>query len=115
MKPFQERNQLVVGVVGILVTGLIAVGALNYDKLPFLSGGKQYSAYFTEASGLTAGADVQVGGFEVGKVQTVSLDDGRVLVDVEIAENVRLGDRTEVAIKTKSLLGTKILEVIPRG
>jgi phospholipid/cholesterol/gamma-HCH transport system substrate-binding protein len=115
VKPFQERNQAVIGIVGVVITGIVALAALNYDKLPFLSGGKDYSAYFTEASGLTSGADVQVGGFEVGKVQTVSLSGPKVLVKFEIAKNVRLGDRTEVAIKTKSLLGTKILEVLPRG
>ena len=30
-------------------------------------------------------------------------------------KDIRLGDRTEAAIKTKSLLGAKILEITPRG
>ena len=33
----------------------------------------------------------------------------------KVDKNIRLGDRTEAAIKTKSLLGTKYLEVTPRG
>ena len=32
-----------------------------------------------------------------------------------IDDIARLGDRTEAAVKTKSLLGSRILEVIPRG
>jgi phospholipid/cholesterol/gamma-HCH transport system substrate-binding protein len=38
-----------------------------------------------------------------------------VLVKFDVANNIRLGDRTEAAIKLKTLLGTKILEVTPRG
>ena len=43
--------------------------------------------------------------------QSIELDGPRVLVKFNVDKNVRLGDRTEAAIKTKSLLGTKILEV----
>ena len=39
----------------------------------------------------------------------------RVLVKFTVDNNIRLGDRTEAAVKTKSLLGAKVLEVTPRG
>ena len=38
-----------------------------------------------------------------------------MLVTFKIGTDVRLGDRTEAAIKTKSLLGAKIVDVTPRG
>jgi phospholipid/cholesterol/gamma-HCH transport system substrate-binding protein len=38
-----------------------------------------------------------------------------VLVKFHVANNVRLGDRTEAAVRLKTLLGAKILEVTPRG
>ena len=47
--------------------------------------------------------------------QSIELDGPRVLVKFNVDKNIRLGDRTEAAIKTKSLLGTKILEVTSRG
>ena len=53
MKPFSERNLFVIGAIGIAVTVAIVVGAINYNKLPFLNQGKEYSAYFAEAGGLT--------------------------------------------------------------
>ena len=87
----------------------------NYDKLPFLNQGKEYSAYFAEAGGLMDDAAVQVSGFQVGKVESIELDGPRVLVKFTVDKDIRLGDRTEAAIKTKGLLGTKILEVTPRG
>ena len=60
MKPFSERNLFVIGAIGLALTAVIIVVALQYDKIPFLSQKKSYSAYFAEAGGLTTGAGVQV-------------------------------------------------------
>ena len=38
-----------------------------------------------------------------------------MLVKFEVDDSAHLGDRTEAAVKTKSLLGSRILEVVPRG
>ncbi|MDT5016788.1 MAG: phospholipid/cholesterol/gamma-HCH transport system substrate-binding protein [Mycobacterium sp.] len=115
MKPFAERNQFVIGATGLAVTLAIIVGALQYDKLPFLTQTKEYSAYFAEAGGLQGEAAVQVSGFQVGKVTSIELDGPRVLIKFTIDKGIALGGRTEAAIKTKGLLGTKILEVYSRG
>ncbi|OBG16662.1 mammalian cell entry protein [Mycolicibacterium celeriflavum] len=114
MKSFSERNQTVIGAIGLVLTIGIVVGSLNYDRLPFLQG-KEYSAYFAEVGGLTVGEEVQVSGFEVGQVKSIGLDGPRALVKFTVDKNIRLGDRTEAAIKTEGLLGTKILEVTSRG
>lgn len=115
MKSFQERNPVIIGAVGVtLVLGVIAV-ALNYNKLPFVNNTTEYSAYFAEAGGLLAGSTVQASGYPVGQVDSIDLDGPRVMVKFTVADDVRMGDRTEAAIKTKSLLGAKILEVSPRG
>ena len=114
MKAFSERNQLVIGAVGVVLTIGIVLGSLNYDRLPFLQG-KEYSAYFAEAGGLKTGEAVQVSGFKVGEVKSIELDGPHALVTFTVAKNIRLGDRTEAAIKTRGLLGTKVLEVTSRG
>jgi phospholipid/cholesterol/gamma-HCH transport system substrate-binding protein len=115
MKSFAERNLLVVGSVGILAVTGIVVGALEYQNLPFLNQGKSVSAYFADAGGLRTGNGVEVSGYPVGKVSSIELDGPGVLVTFNVGENIRLGDRTEAAIKTKGLLGSKILDVLPRG
>ncbi len=91
----------------------VVLAALNYGKLPFINSNRHYSAYFAEAGGLLTGAAVQVSGFKSGKVTGIDLDGPRVLVTFEVDEGIRLGDRTEAAIKTKSILGAKILELTP--
>ncbi len=115
MKPFSERNQTVIGAVGLALTFGIVFGSLNYDRLPFLQG-SQYSAYFAEVGGLQPGKAVRVSGFEVGQVKSIEVDGPRALVTFTVDSDIRLGDRTEAAIKTEGLLGgTKILEVTSRG
>jgi phospholipid/cholesterol/gamma-HCH transport system substrate-binding protein len=116
MKSFSERNVTVIGVVGAAVIAATVIGAINYDKLPFFTMQKAtYSAYFAECSGLTSGAHVQVAGFQVGAVTGVELDGPRVLVTFNVDKDIHLGDRTEAAIKAKSLLGVKVLAITPRG
>jgi phospholipid/cholesterol/gamma-HCH transport system substrate-binding protein len=115
MRSFAERNAVVVGAVGVALTGALVAIALNYNSLPFVNPQKEYSAYFTEAGGIAPGSAVQVSGFEVGTVSSIKLDGSLVLVEFDVDDDVRLGDRTEAAVKTKSLLGTRTLEVIPRG
>lgn len=115
MKRFSERNPVAVGAVGVAVLAAIAATALNYDRLPVLNSTASYSAYFADAGGLGSGSSVRVSGFAVGKVTDVRLDGPQVLVTFTVDSDIHLGAGTEAAIKVKSLLGTKVLEVTPRG
>ncbi len=115
MKTFSERNPLKVGAIGIGVTIGAMWLSLNYQKLPFIDQTRDYSAYFAEAGGLAAGNLVQVSGYRVGDVSSVDLDGPRVRVTFRVDSDVRLGDRSEAAIKLKTLLGAKLLEITPRG
>ena len=115
VKSFAERNSLMIGAVGVGLTIAAVVAALNYDKVPFVNQDKHYSAYFAEAGGLIPGAAVQVSGMRVGQVDSLRLDGARVVVTFNVDKDIRLGDRSEAAIKTRTVLGAKILELTPRG
>ena len=115
MKPLTEYNPKIVGAVGCAATAAVVAAALSLNQLPFLNTDNKYSAYFAEAGGLTAGAPVQVAGFRVGDVTDVKLDGARVLVDFTVDRDIRLGERSEAAIKTETLLGARMLEVSSLG
>ena len=115
MKLFSERNTFVIGAVGLVTLGAVILAALEYQKLPFINQGRAVSAYFADTGGLRTGNGVEVSGYPVGKVSSIELDGPGVLVTFKVAKKVHLGDRTEAAIKTKGLLGSKIIDVIPRG
>ena len=115
MKSFAERNPLVTGTVGIVAVAGLVLSALQYRQLPFFSEGRTVAAYFADVGGLRTDNTVEVSGYPVGKVSSIELDGPGVLVTFNVDSPVRLGDRTEVAIKTKGLLGSKFLDVTPRG
>jgi phospholipid/cholesterol/gamma-HCH transport system substrate-binding protein len=115
VKSIPWRSPITIGAIGVTVLAIIAAFALSYSNIPYLNGTKRYSAYFSEASGLITGGDVQVAGLKVGKVSSITLDAGKVLIAFDVANDVPLGDRSEAAIRTKSLLGTKVLDITPRG
>ncbi len=115
MRLFSERNPLMVGTVGMVTVAGIVVGALQYQNLPFFNRGEDVGAYFSDVGGLRTGNPVEVSGYPVGKVSAIELEGPGVLVTFNLAKKIRLGNRTEAAIKTKGLLGSKFLEVTPRG
>ncbi len=115
IKPLAERNRVAVGVVGILLVLGLVIATFSYDKLPFIKGTDDYAAYFSEAGGIKPASDVRVSGMSVGRVSGIHLEGTRVRVDFTVRRSVELGDRTEAAIKTETVLGTKMLELTPRG
>jgi phospholipid/cholesterol/gamma-HCH transport system substrate-binding protein len=115
MIAFVQRHALAGGAAGVGVIVATVAFALNIHNIPFLQGATQYTAYLSEASGLTTGVDVQVAGFKVGKVSDIALDGQKVVVTFEVAKDVYVGDRSEAAVKTTQLLGTKVLDITSRG
>lgn len=115
MKPMSERNPIAVGAVGCSLVAAALLGALNYDKLPLFDRSRDYAAYFEDAAGLRPDSPVEVSGLRVGQVSRITLDGNQVLVNFRLDDGIQVGDRSEAAIKTKTLLGAKFIEITPRG
>jgi phospholipid/cholesterol/gamma-HCH transport system substrate-binding protein len=115
MKSFTERSPYRTAAIGVFLIVTTVLVSLDFRSLPFVISGTEYAAYFAEAGGLTSGATVQVLGADAGSVSSVELDGNRVLVTFKVDEDINLGDRTEAAVKLANTLGSKLLEVTPRG
>ncbi|MET0135574.1 MAG: MCE family protein [Kibdelosporangium sp.] len=110
----QERNQAAIGAISIVVLTLVGLTAFYSDDLPIVGGGTTYTAQFSEAAGLTAGTEVRAAGVKIGTVKEVDLDGDHVRVRFRV-KNAWIGDRSTVAIRIKTLLGSKYLAVDPQG
>jgi len=113
-KSFSSRNPTPIGAIGLVLILVILWAAFNASKLPLIGGGTTYSAYFTEAAGLRSGDPVRIAGVKVGSVDSVGLSDNKVKVSFKV-KNAYVGDESTVAIKLKTLLGAKYLEVDSSG
>ncbi|MBS2939508.1 MCE family protein [Nocardioides sp. J2M5] len=115
MKPFRERNPVVVGAVSLVVLVLVVVAALRADDLPVIGGGETYHALFTEAGGLQVDDEVRIAGVRVGKVDDIALDGDRVRVTFKVQDDAAFGADTGAAIKVKTVLGSMFLALEPAG
>jgi phospholipid/cholesterol/gamma-HCH transport system substrate-binding protein len=114
MKPFRERNPIVVGAVSLVVLALAVVAALRADDLPVIGGGATYHAMFTEAGGLEVDDEVRIAGVRVGKVDEIELAGDEVRVSFKV-DDADFGADTRAAIKVKTILGSMFLALEPAG
>lgn len=115
MKPFRERNPVVVGAVSLVVLVLAVVAALRADDLPVIGGGDTYHAMFSEAGGLKVDDEVRIAGVRVGKVDAIELAGDQVDVTFKVQDSAAFGDDTRAAIKVKTILGSMFLALEPAG
>lgn len=116
MKPFRERNPVIVGAVSLLLIAAILVTASQASRLPIIGGGAKYAAEFTEVGGLKKGDDVRLAGVRVGEVADLQLKGDKVRVVFRVKKNRdRLGSQTGASVRIKSLLGTMYVSLEPDG
>lgn len=119
MTPFRERNPVPIGIGGIVAIALLLLVTFNLNRLPIPIFGQHdtYRAAFSQAAGIERDNEVRVAGVRVGKVTGVSLDlpNKQVVVTFQVDRGVALGDETRAAVKLKTLLGTKYMELTPAG
>jgi len=108
-------------VVGIFVIiGLLSVGymTIKLGKVSFL-GDDYYSLYanFASVSGLRVGNLVEIDGIEVGRVERLTLDQGKqlALITLKIQKGIKVYEDASTTIKTAGLIGDKFVKIDPGG
>jgi len=108
-------------VVGIFVVlGLILIGYMTL-KLGHVSllGDDNYSliAHFNSVSGLRVGNPVEILGIQVGKVDTITMDqkNQKAIVEIKIKKGINIYDDAIASIKTEGLIGDKYISIDPGG
>lgn len=115
MKPFRERNPVVIGAISIAVLALLLVGAFRAQDLPLIGGGDTYYANFAEAGGIKVGDEVRIAGVRVGAVESIELDGDQVRIGFRIKTDSQFGPTSRADLKVKTLLGDMFLAVEPAG
>ncbi|KLO44693.1 mammalian cell entry protein [Mycobacterium nebraskense] len=115
IKAGRRRSPWTIGAMGLVILACVTVAAFKYDRLPFIKNTNDYAAYFSEAGGIRKGNSVRVSGMGIGRVTDIKLEGTKVRVGFTVRDFISLGDRTEAAIKTETILGAKMLELTPRG
>jgi len=101
--------------IGILCVGYLTV---KLGKMEIL--GKDYfcvDSQFDSVSGLKVGANVELAGVPIGKVEAIALDSKRQVarVRLKIQQSVALTDDTIASVKTAGMIGDKYIKLSPGG
>ena len=105
--------------VGIfMIIGIACVGYLTIKLGQMeLMGGNYYSVYagFQSATGLKPGAQVEMAGVPIGRVESISLDPKRqeAVVELKIENGVELSEDVIASVKTSGLIGDKYIMLTP--
>ena len=108
--------ELAVGV--FVLVGLVCVGylAVRLGQMEIV-GGNYYtvSARFRSISGLKVGADIEMAGVPIGRVDEIGLDLERqvAVVRLKIRKKVPLSEDVIASIKTAGLIGDKYIRLTP--
>ena len=116
MPVVKKRTELYVGL--FLFIGLFLLGGLTLQFGRFrekLLGQYQVTIVFDDASGVIKGSEIRMGGARIGQVSSLpELNDAvKVEVELSISKSIRIPDGSHFQINSATLLGDKLIVVIP--
>ncbi len=97
-------------VIGAILLGYMSmkVGTLNFSH----NKGYFIEVFFDSATGLVKDVTVEVAGVEIGRVQDISLKNGKALVLLRIRHEITIKKDARAIIRTRGILGDKYVEII---
>ncbi|WP_431965193.1 MCE family protein [Nocardia sp. bgisy134] len=108
---YSKNRYLWLGVIAAGFVALLLVGSSVVSEARLAD--KTIKAEFAQAAGLRPGATVDVSGIEVGQVRAVRLAGDKVVVDLRVRRDLRLGPNARAAIKMSTILGRLHVELTP--
>src|SRR5205814_835630 len=111
----RTRVNIVVGV--FMVLGMVALGYLSIQlgRVSFLGArGYRVTVDFPSVGGLKAGSTVEIAGVEIGRVDSIGLDNYQARVILRVQTGVKLQEDSIASIKTKGLIDDPSLKDKPK-
>ncbi|MGH7387636.1 MAG: outer membrane lipid asymmetry maintenance protein MlaD [Candidatus Methylomirabilales bacterium] len=113
-----RRSAVDLGVGIFVIIGILAMTWLSakLGRVEFLGGqGYQVTADFPSVGGLKPGSTVEIAGVEIGRVESIYLNDYQARIRMWIRSDVKLQEDSIASIKTKGLIGEKYVRINPGG
>jgi phospholipid/cholesterol/gamma-HCH transport system substrate-binding protein len=113
-----QKNILetLMGAVVLLVAATFLVFAYNGSQV-HVEKGYVVNGRFSNASGISLGSDVRIGGIKVGVVSDLSLDPAsyEAVVSMNVRNDTKIPKDSSAAIVSSGLLGEKYIQITPGG
>jgi len=108
--------EIIVGTFVLLSAAFFFFNSFNNAKVN-AAGGYNLIAKFENADGVNNGTDIKISGVKVGTVEEQTLDNEsfRAVLQLNIADEIRLPIDSSIKIASEGLLGSKYLAITPGG
>lgn len=112
----RTRVNIVVGLFMVIGIAALAYLSIQLGRVSFL-GTRGYSVTvdFPSVGGLKSGSTVEIAGVEIGRVESIGLDNYQARVRLRLQSGVKLQEDSIASIKTKGLIGEKYVRISPGG
>jgi len=113
-----KRFDLELAVGLFIIAGIVCLGYLSIKlgKMEVLGNkGYEVHALFSNSGGLKTGSAIVVAGVQVGRVKSITLENYRARVVLNIPWDVKIQEDAIASIKTRGLIGEKYVEITPGG
>lgn len=114
-----QKNAIetITGAVVLIIAGVFLFHASKHSDLTIDSEGDQLQAKFSDATGISAGSDVRIGGVKIGVVSNMGLDETtyEATTTLQLKKGVQVPADSSAAIVSSGLLGDKFIAITPGG
>ncbi|ASR01249.1 MlaD family protein [Gordonia rubripertincta] len=108
-----RANDFLTGMVAVGLAAVLIAGVSYFYMAP---PGRQAITFTTrDVASLSGGEDVRVAGISVGKVADVRLRADDVEVELDVTDDVVVGDRSSVRVQLLTAVGGYFVSLIPSG
>ncbi|MBQ4472259.1 MAG: MCE family protein [Alphaproteobacteria bacterium] len=114
MKITMEQKKIWVGFIFALLLGVWLIMVHERSALDQSHRGFTLYAFFNKTDGLNNGAEVRLGGMNVGRVVEQTFAEGyQIKVELALNKDYELPVDSSLQIETDGLMGAKHLEIVP--
>ncbi|MBA0046431.1 MlaD family protein [Mycobacteroides sp. LB1] len=112
-RPVETYNKTWLGFIAIAVIGTLVGGMLLIKAIGL--GYTSYTAEFAQAASLRSGQPITVAGIPVGNITSMKLVGDHVEAGLSVRDDIKLGKDTKASIRVTTILGSRYLDLRPRG
>lgn len=113
MRPEEKRQEIIVGVVVLIILAITVMGIMWGNKADIFSSRGYYTVRVARASGLEEGDPVTVSGVPKGVVDDFVVREDSVDIIIGVDKDITLYSDAYAIISNQELLGSKKVEVSP--
>jgi phospholipid/cholesterol/gamma-HCH transport system substrate-binding protein len=106
-----RRTEIQVGLTVLAALAILVWGVTWLKEFTFERQVNVWHVRFEQTGGLGAADEVQVNGIRKGSVQAMKLVGDQVIVDLALANEIRLTSDSRVAIRSVGLMGERVIAV----